>query len=239
MASMGFTQESVKKLMGLLDSQKEMDEKTYIELANAAKYLYEKTNQNSSSPLSVPPPTPIPDTDSDSDSGMGPGAVGRSINRRVEWTPSAEDAAALQLAMQWEREQVPANIIVSYYRNGSHRQVAVQQRAPQQTAPQQTAPQQTVAQTAGRRGGSAGRLCGRHKVRGLIKLIREYAIPIPDRSNSNITTYIQTLYDLAKDLGISDVTIKTAYYAEKNEELNAMTPTSRARVLQGGVWVWA
>tara|TARA_B110000305_G_scaffold129110_1_gene144446 strand:- start:2886 stop:3257 length:372 start_codon:yes stop_codon:yes gene_type:complete len=40
---MGFTQESVKKLMSLLDLQEDLDEKTYIELSNAAKYLYDKT----------------------------------------------------------------------------------------------------------------------------------------------------------------------------------------------------
>lgn len=46
MASMGFTKESIHKLMSLLDESEDIDEMTYIELSNAAKFLYEQTNGN-------------------------------------------------------------------------------------------------------------------------------------------------------------------------------------------------
>jgi hypothetical protein len=223
MASMGFTQESVKELMNLLDSQKEMDEKTYIELSNAAKYLYEKTGNNVSAVQTAPPPTPDVEYlyqayDSDSDSGLGPSAVGRSINRRVENYPGrVENEIALQLVIQMERENA----------------LRIWERAlapPQQihAVPRSVTAQPTVST---RQVIPARRLCGRHKVRGLIKLLRQYPIPIPDRSNSNITTYVQTLYDLAVDVGISDERIRAAYYEEKREELNTMTPRSRAQAI--------
>ena len=78
MASMGFTQESIKKLMNVLDDARSgMDEKTYVELSNAAKYLYDKVG-NSGAVQTAPPPTPDVEylyqvydltNDSDSDSG--------------------------------------------------------------------------------------------------------------------------------------------------------------------------
>ena len=56
---MGFTRDSVAKLMEMLDEQSSkssIDEKTYLELSNAAKYLYEEAG-----PQTRPetPPRPV------------------------------------------------------------------------------------------------------------------------------------------------------------------------------------
>ena len=109
----GFTQDSVKKLMSLLDSQQGMDEKTYVELSNAAKYLYDKTNNSGIITEQSPPVTPvdqvfIPQLDNLSnvidrhidtipldleleEELLGPSAVGRDINRRRERSNSIDD----------------------------------------------------------------------------------------------------------------------------------------------------
>ena len=59
MSSMGFTRESIGKLMEILDEQSSnssIDEKTYLELSNAAKYLYEETGPRSRPETPPPPP---------------------------------------------------------------------------------------------------------------------------------------------------------------------------------------
>jgi hypothetical protein len=59
MSSMGFTRDSIGKLMEMLDehsSNSSIDEKTYLELSNAAKYLYEEAGPRSRPETPPPPP---------------------------------------------------------------------------------------------------------------------------------------------------------------------------------------
>jgi hypothetical protein len=59
MSSMGFTRDSIGKLMEMLDehsSNSSIDEKTYLELANAAKYLYEEAGPRTRPETPPPPP---------------------------------------------------------------------------------------------------------------------------------------------------------------------------------------
>ncbi len=56
---MGFTRDSVAKLMEMLDEQSSkssIDEKTYLELSNAAKYLYEEAGPQTRPETPPPPP---------------------------------------------------------------------------------------------------------------------------------------------------------------------------------------
>jgi hypothetical protein len=54
MSSMGFSRDSISKLVEMLDessSVSSIDEKTYLELSNAAKYLYEKAGPGGENPV--------------------------------------------------------------------------------------------------------------------------------------------------------------------------------------------
>lgn len=58
-SSIGFTRDSVAKLMEMLDEQSSkssIDEKTYLELSNAAKYLYEEAGPQTRPETPPPPP---------------------------------------------------------------------------------------------------------------------------------------------------------------------------------------
>ncbi len=59
MSEMGFTRDSIAKLMEMLDEQSSkssIDEKTYLELSNAAKYLYEEAGPQTRPETPPPPP---------------------------------------------------------------------------------------------------------------------------------------------------------------------------------------
>lgn len=47
MASLGFTEKSVHKLMEIIDGHKDkdIDDMTYIELSNSIKFLFDKVNE--------------------------------------------------------------------------------------------------------------------------------------------------------------------------------------------------
>jgi hypothetical protein len=198
MASMGFTQDSVKKLMNLLDSQEGMDEKTYVELSNAAKYLYEKTGNSTGAVQTAPPPTPDVEylyqafdlTESDSDSEMGPGAVGRDIRRQMERTvhPAIQRAVEQHNQATAARINRPPTAVVMI-----HRQQARQQQV---------------------------RLCNRHKVTALIKIFVSLNYVVPNKGNDNDTRYIQRLYNLLiQTQSVSEVEIKRRYYDERNADM--------------------
>jgi len=188
---MGFTQDSVKKLMNLLDSQEGMDEKTYVELSNAAKYLYEKTGNNTGAVQTAPPSTPDVEylyqvfdlsNESDSDSEMGPGAVGRSIMRQTIQRAHPVILRALE----------------------QHNQA---------TAARINRPPTPVVQQV--------RLCNRHKITALIKLFVSLNYVVPNKGNDSDTRYIQRLYNILTQSGsVSHLEIKRRYYDERNAEIN-------------------
>jgi len=211
MASMGFTQDSVKKLMNLLDSQEGMDEKTYVELSNAAKYLYEKTGNSTGAVQTAPPPTPDVEylyqvfdlsNDSDSDSEMGPGAVGRGIRREMERVVHP----AIQRAVEQHNQATAARI----------------NRPPtpiiEQRAQTRGVLLDHLAHPAQRR------LCNRHKITALIKLFVSLNYVVPNKGNDNDTKYIQRLYNILTQSGsVSHVEIKRRYYDERNADMLRFT----------------
>jgi hypothetical protein len=208
MASMGFTQDSVKKLMNLLDSQEGMDEKTYVELSNAAKYLYEKTGNNTCAVQTAPPPTPDVEylyqvfdlsNESDSDSEMGPGAVGRGIRRQMERIvhPAIQRAVEQHNQATAERINRPPTPIIE--QRAQTRDVLFGTTA---ARPQQV------------------RLCNRHKVTALIKIFVSLNFVVPNKGNDNDTKYIQRLYNiLIQTQSVSHVEIKRRYYDERNADM--------------------
>ena len=233
MASMGFTQESIKKLMNVLDDARSgMDEKTYVELSNAAKYLYDKVG-NSGAVQTAPPPTPDVEylyqvydltNDSDSDSGLGPGAVGRDINRRAPVNPqdsedeNDEGALAIIAAADWWENRRRA---AAAARESMAQHPAVQRAVNQHN--QQTAerinrpPTPVVRQQVNRL-----RLCNRHKITALIKLFISFNYVIPNKGGDCDTVYIERLYNILINTGsVSSTEIMRRYYIEKEADINA------------------
>lgn len=222
MASMGFTQDSVKKLMNILDSQQGMDEKTYIELSNAAKYLYDKTSNNRTAVQSAPR-TPV--YVSDDDELLGPSAVGRDINRRTLIVTEREEMPALENVDDLELAIIASANWFAQSRAMEFSELPL--RAPTLEVAQGRA--RPAALTARHNTPAPLRLCNRHKIKALRLLLADFNHDIPDKNGMTDTRYVEILYNRAISFNITDVTIKNAYYHQKNQELNAMTPRTRAR----------
>ena len=239
MASMGFTQESIKKLMNVLDDERlGLDEKTYIELSNAAKYLYDNVGNSGVAVQAVPPPTPDVEymyqtydlfSDSESESGTGPGAVGRDINRRApvnpQYSEDDNDEGALDIriaAPDWENRRRAAVAIAGHamvrVRDGRHPAVqrAVNQHNQQTAARINRAPTPVVQQPVNRL-----RLCNRHKIMALIKLFVAFNYATPNKGSDCDTVYITRLYNILINTGsVSSTEITRRYYIEKEADIN-------------------